>query len=129
MPNDLSVSVLGPAVPMAGRTAPPPIPARPNPTAERVLPNPTLRLEAALGLVVIEFRNDRGAIENSYPSERQLAVYRANELAGIGKSGQPATLRPIAPARADSGSAFSPAVTVIPPPPAAPQRTGETLTV
>jgi len=128
MPNDLSVSVLGPAVPMTGRPNPPPIPSRPNPTAERVLPNPTLRLEAALGLVVIEFRNDRGAIETSYPSERQLAVYRANELAGIGKPGQPASLRPIAPAQAGSGSAFSPAVTLRPSPPAASQRTGSTLT-
>ena len=40
------------------------------------LPNPSLRLDAALGLVVIEFRNDDGAITTSIPSERQLRAYQ-----------------------------------------------------
>lgn len=82
MPNDLSISAVGPVIPVSSRTSQTQAAPRPNPTAERVLPNPSLRLEAALGLVVIEFRNDRGTIETSYPSERQLAAYRANELAG-----------------------------------------------
>src|SRR5689334_20397188 len=38
--------------------------------------NPTLRLDAALGLVVIEFRNDSGAITTSIPSQRQLQEYQ-----------------------------------------------------
>ncbi len=38
--------------------------------------NPTLRLDAALGLVVIEFRNDVGTITTSIPSERQIEAYQ-----------------------------------------------------
>jgi hypothetical protein len=38
--------------------------------------NPTLRLDAALELVVIEFRNDSGAITTSIPSQRQLREYQ-----------------------------------------------------
>ncbi len=40
------------------------------------MPNPQLRLDAALGLVVIEFRDDSGAITTSIPSQRQLEAYR-----------------------------------------------------
>ena len=94
MPNDLSIPALGPVVPPASRLFPPATPARPHPAAERVLPNPSLRLEPALGLVVIEFRNDTGAIETSYPSQRQLAAYRANELAGIPRPGPRGTAAP-----------------------------------
>lgn len=49
--------------------------ARPN--AEPVLPNPQLRLDAALGLVVIEFR-DRGGEARTIPTERELDAYRLN---------------------------------------------------
>jgi hypothetical protein len=38
--------------------------------------NPTLRLDAALGLVVIEFRNQGGTITTSIPSQRQLQEYQ-----------------------------------------------------
>jgi hypothetical protein len=33
-------------------------------------------LDPALGLVVIEFRNDAGAVTDSIPSERQLEAYQ-----------------------------------------------------
>lgn len=82
MPPDLAISPIAPPAPRAGTPAPPDAPSRPNPAAERVLPNPSLRLEPELGLVVIEFRNDSGTIEASYPSERQLAAYRAHALEG-----------------------------------------------
>jgi hypothetical protein len=38
--------------------------------------NPSLRLDAALGIVVIEFRNDSGAITTSVPSQHQLQAYQ-----------------------------------------------------
>jgi hypothetical protein len=47
-------------------------------------PNPTLQLNAALGLVVIEFRNDAGVVTNSIPSQQQLNAYRLWQTAGIG---------------------------------------------
>jgi hypothetical protein len=45
--------------------------ANPSPIA-----NPSLRLDPALGLVVLEFRNDAGAVTSSIPSQRQLQAYQ-----------------------------------------------------
>jgi hypothetical protein len=39
------------------------------------LPNPTLRLDASLGLVVLEFRDARGE-SRTIPSQRELDAYR-----------------------------------------------------
>jgi hypothetical protein len=47
-------------------------------------PNPTLELNAALGIVVIEFRNAAGAVVSSIPSQQQLAAYQLWQEAGIG---------------------------------------------
>lgn len=41
--------------------------------------NPTLRLDAELGLVVMEFRDDSGALTSTIPSERQIEAYRAHQ--------------------------------------------------
>jgi hypothetical protein len=46
--------------------------------------NPTLRLDAALGLVVIEFRDNSGAITTSIPSQRQLEAYQRWETTKFG---------------------------------------------
>jgi len=54
-------------------------------------PNPTLQLNAALGLVVIEFRNDAGTVTNSIPSQQQLDAYRLWQTAGIGSPPDPGT--------------------------------------
>ena len=53
--------------------------------------NPTLRLDAALGLVVIEFRNESGAVTRSIPSQRQLQAYQRWEATRFGPApnGQP----------------------------------------
>ena len=59
---------------MAANTELPPQ-AEPVPPPSPII-NPTLRLDAALGLVVIEFRNNSGAITTSIPSERQIAAYQ-----------------------------------------------------
>jgi hypothetical protein len=40
-------------------------------------PSPTLRLDPALGLVVIEFLGKTGAVTSSIPTQQQLQAYRA----------------------------------------------------
>ncbi len=40
-------------------------------------PNPSLRLDPALGIVVMEFRDSTGWIAATLPTERELAAYRA----------------------------------------------------
>lgn len=78
MTHDITVtSVSGgnkPAsVPKATSDSSPPVRAGP---ASSPIINPTLRLNAALGLVVIEFRNDAGVITTSIPSQRQMEAYQ-----------------------------------------------------
>ncbi len=41
------------------------------------LPNPALRLEPALGLVVLEFRNSAGEVAATIPTRRELEAYRS----------------------------------------------------
>ncbi|MBN8903481.1 MAG: hypothetical protein BGO51_01415 [Rhodospirillales bacterium 69-11] len=87
MPNELSIQGVKP-IGAAGDTttdsksdprtfSPEPPPAM----APQPIVNPSLRLDAALGLVVIEFRDDGGAITSSIPSQRQLDAYRAHTQA------------------------------------------------
>jgi hypothetical protein len=59
--------------------APPQPAATPLPT-----PNPTLRLDPALGMVVIEFHNTSGALTTSIPSQRQLAAYQKWSVTHVG---------------------------------------------
>ena len=94
MPNDLSISDLSgpPASPVnignAGAA-----PAKFAATAASVqhttpspssTPNPTLALNAALGLVVIEFRNAAGAVTSTIPTQQQLQAYQQWQDSGIG---------------------------------------------
>lgn len=100
MPNDITVSrVAGPA---PGGAASQPTPAPPAQasvsTPARPFPNPTLRLDPTLGMVVIEFRDASGTVKNSIPTQQQLDAYRAAERT---HSGHPGDGRdPAAPARA-----------------------------
>ena len=48
------------------------------------LPNPALRLDPALALVVIEFRDDSGVVRNSIPTQQQLAAYRSWDRSQVG---------------------------------------------
>ena len=92
MPNDLVVrplviSGLGVEMdrhPSAGAAEPPA--TVPTPISQRA--NPSLRLDPALGLVVIEFRNEAGKVTESFPDTRQLDAYRAAQRTGI-KAGGP----------------------------------------
>ncbi|WP_170979234.1 hypothetical protein [Roseomonas sp. HF4] len=84
MTADLALSIRGLAeptrtVPRAtppvrdeGEAIPPPAP---------MTPNPRLRLDGTLGMVVIEFRDSVGDVANTIPSPRQIAAYRAAVVA------------------------------------------------
>jgi hypothetical protein len=82
MSNDLVVQPLtalrtgteGGGEAKAAASQPPPQPERAaNPST---IPNPSLRLDSALGLVVLEFRSDTGVVTTSIPSQRQLQAYQ-----------------------------------------------------
>ena len=59
-------------------------PARPEQASASPIPNPSLQLDPALGLVVIEFRNDSGAVTTSIPTEREIAAYQRWEQTKFG---------------------------------------------
>ena len=88
MPNELTV----PAVQMAPAPtvrAHPPAPAAQAASPVQPFTNPSLRLDSALGLVVIEFRNNAGAVTRSIPSQQQIDAYRTHEQTPPGPDGPP----------------------------------------
>jgi hypothetical protein len=106
MPTDLTIASVGTPVapPDRVRPAQPAAstgfeakPSGPPP------PSPTLRFDAALGILVIEFHNDAGQVANSIPTQQQLEAYRARADAGP----QPA---PADSAAASSSAAATPGV-------------------
>ncbi len=76
--------------PIPSLGAPPPLatgpapagaaPATPTLTPPAAVPEPSprMRLDPALGLVVLEFRDHQGQVVQTLPSERQLAAYRSH---------------------------------------------------
>lgn len=88
MPNDWTIAGVGPPAagpPVADRAQAKPE-ARVEPAGSAsALPNPTLRLDASLGIVVIEFRNNAGEVANSIPTQQQLEIYRARSQAAAKK--------------------------------------------
>ena len=102
MPNELSVKAVAavtgasenPAEPQAELFTPPA--HAPPAQAASPNPNPQLRLDPALGLVVIEFRDASGTITTSIPSQRQLDAYRMWEQTHADPAGPAGTLPPTA---------------------------------
>jgi hypothetical protein len=81
-------------------------------TAATRMPNPNLRLDPPLGIVVIEFRNDTsGVITTSIPSERQLAEYQRWDVTHFGPT----------PPVAHSAATTDEAAPAAPLPPASPK--------
>jgi hypothetical protein len=82
MPNDLVVQPLTAVrTGTEGSAEAKPAANQPLPQPERAanpspIPNPSLRLDSALGLVVLEFRSDTGVVTKSIPSQRQLQAYQ-----------------------------------------------------
>lgn len=65
--------------------------AAPTPTVNEALTSPahtspSLELDAAIGIVVIQYRNQAGEIELSIPNQQQLDAYAANPLAAFKQS-------------------------------------------
>jgi len=127
----------------AARTAPTPHPSRDAtvPAAGKALPNPTLRLDPGLAIVVIEFRDGSGAVRSTIPTEQQLDAYRAWERGHVGatQAGSPAAATPppatqaTSPAAIESPAARAPPPQVGPPDhgphPAAPSEPGQNTAV
>ena len=67
------------------RRGPGPEPAAAAPVGKS-LPNPTLRLDPGLAIVVIEFRDETGAVRNTIPTEQQLEAYRSWDRGHIGEA-------------------------------------------
>lgn len=86
MPNELNIKAIaalaGAAENPAETQAEPYIPPAHAPPAQSAspMPNPQLRLDPVLGLVVIEFRDSSGTVTTSIPSQRQLNAYRIWEM-------------------------------------------------
>ena len=59
----------------AEEAAPPPPPGAGAPGGGPPAVNPSLRLDPALGLVVLEFRDETGQVTGSIPSQRQIEAY------------------------------------------------------
>jgi hypothetical protein len=80
-------------MPSARPTSPAPQPVAPQATPPP--PNPSLRIEPALGVVILEVRDAEGEVVRSVPTERELRAYRAAALRGgepavSGEEAQPA---------------------------------------
>jgi hypothetical protein len=89
MPNELTIPAVQPAT-LPNARAPTRAPADPPaPAPVQAYINPSLRLDPGLGLVVIEFRNDAGAVTRSIPSKQQIDAYRTHEQTPPGPDGKP----------------------------------------
>jgi hypothetical protein len=82
MPSDLTIravsSAAGPnenVVQPKPESVIPPANASPPQTGPPIF-NPTLHFDAALGLVVIEFRDASGQVTTTIPTQRQMDAYR-----------------------------------------------------
>ncbi len=75
-----TIPAIGPTLPPAATPARPTPAAPAAPAAAAAVPelSPRMRLDPALGLVVLEFRDDKGGIVQTLPSARQLAAYRSD---------------------------------------------------
>lgn len=81
MPDDLTVGRVGGLGPRPEVMIPAPHPAEPAAAAPSTTghPNPTVRLDPALGMVVVAFHNEHGAVTTSMPTQQQLEAYRTWE--------------------------------------------------
>jgi len=86
MPHDLAVSASSPTVSTAelisrtetAETATPHTPVAEKATSSNsgtLFANPTVQLNADLGIVVIQFRNEQGVVTSQIPSQLQLDAY------------------------------------------------------
>lgn len=72
-------------------------PSPPPGTPGAPIVNPSVRFDLRLGLVVVEFFDDRGEVANSIPTPRQLKAYES----GLNVRSGPIPLARDLPARSD----------------------------
>ena len=109
MPSDISISAITTATAaqptvqhagqFTGQSATVPSsqagPATAPPVPSPQFPNPSLRLDSSLGMVVIEFRDPGGDVTRSIPSQRQIDAYRSHQIDTLpGTHATPATPSP-----------------------------------
>ncbi len=104
MPNDLTIRPIAPSAPEpASGTAAQTAQALPEEAAPQTamhpdaMPNPTLRLDQTLGMVVIEFHNSAGSVTSSIPGQRQLDAYRMARELDNAPDTAPGTAPPVHP--------------------------------
>jgi hypothetical protein len=94
MSNQLSIQASQAALSSTApsRTDEVPAQAQAAPTAKPVplFVNPSFQFDPTVGIVVIDFHNDTGAVTNSIPSQRQLEAYRTHREALPGEQAPPA---------------------------------------
>jgi hypothetical protein len=90
MSNDINVQSVGtshaasdPVAAVKPAVIPPPEPQQS--TTQSAIPNPRQRLDPALGLVVLEWRSDTGAVTRSIPSQSQLQAYQRWDVTHSGQ--------------------------------------------
>lgn len=71
------------SVPRASIQTPQPAPGTAPPAAVPPPPNPSMRLDPILGVVVMEFRNGSDQVQRSVPSEPELQAYRLAQRIGL----------------------------------------------
>ena len=106
MPTDLVLRTVSTAEPAraTARAADPAVVTEAAPSASApATPNPRLRLDGSLGMVVLEFRGAGGEVAHTIPSPRAIAAYRAavisNAPVPIGVSPRTESAPPPAPAQ------------------------------
>jgi hypothetical protein len=89
MPSDIRIQAVPPLssaneTAVEPKAAPYAVPSAVDSPTAPAMANPSLRLEPALGLVVLEFHSGSGAVTTSIPSQRQLEAYQRWTQTGIG---------------------------------------------
>ncbi len=72
--------LVAPSTPQTTAPAPTPTPTVNEALTSPAHTSPSLELDAAIGIVVIQYRNQAGQIELSIPNQQQLDAYAANPL-------------------------------------------------
>src|SRR5258708_35226914 len=81
MSNELSVQATLPIRGSGDSTAPPRMTVPTQEPEAKPVPlfvNPSFTFDPTVGLVVIDFHDDKGEVSSSIPSQRQLDAYRAH---------------------------------------------------
>lgn len=94
MSNELSIQAALPIRGSGDSTVPYRNVAQAQTPAAKPVPlfvNPSFQFDPTVGIVVIDFHDNSGAVTNSIPSQRQLEAYRSHRQALPGEEPPPAS--------------------------------------